>query len=75
MENIRRKCNLMVNLLKFTSNNIYIYIYIKWSCNLNLQPSLLPNSLKKKKKSLLTNFVQSLIMLGLKKFRVVIKFF
>ena len=30
IENIRRKCNIMVDLLKFTSNKkkIYIYIYI-----------------------------------------------
>ena len=48
MENIRRKCNPMVDLSKFTFNNnnkiyIYIYIYIEWSCGLRLQPSLLSN--------------------------------
>ena len=42
----------MVDLLKFTTNK---KIYIEWSCNLSLQQSSLPN------------FVQSLVMLGLKK--------
>ena len=41
----------MVDLLKFTTNKKNI----EWSCNLSLQPSLLPN------------FIQSLVMLGLKK--------
>jgi len=42
----------MVDLLKFTTNKKII----KWSCNLNLQQSLLPK------------FVQSLAMLGIKIF-------
>ena len=66
MEDIRRKCNPMIDLSKFTFNKkkkIYIYIYIKWSYNLNLQPSLL------------SNFVLSLFMFGLKKFRMVTNFF
>ena len=55
MDDIRRKCNPMVDSLKFTSNKKNI----EWSCNLNLQPSSL------------SNFIRSVIMLGLKKFRVV----
>ena len=55
MDDIRRKCNPMVDSLKFTS----IKKNIEWSCNLNLQPSLL------------SNFIRTVIMLGLKKFRVV----
>ena len=55
MENLRRKCNPMMDLPKFTSNKKNIEL----SCSLNLQPSLL------------LNFVRSLIMLSLKKFRVV----
>ena len=51
MEDIRRKCNPNVDLLKFTSNKKK---NIEWSCSLNLQLSLL------------SNFVQCLIMLGLK---------
>ena len=58
-----KKCNSMVDLSKFTSNKIYIYIYIEWSCSFNLQSSLLQN------------FIQNLIMLSLKKFRVVTYFF
>ena len=58
MKDIRRKCNSMTDLSKFTSNKKNI----KWSCSLNLQPSLL------------LNFIQSLIMLGLKRFRVVTNF-
>ena len=52
-----------MDLSKFTSNNKKI----KWSYSLSLQPSL--------QLSLLSNFVKSLIMLGLKKFRVVTNFF
>ena len=59
MEDIRKKCNLIVELLKFISNKKNI----EWSCSLNLQQSLL------------LNFVQSLIILDLKKFRVVTHFF
>ena len=59
MENIRRKYNPMVHLSKFTFNKKNI----KWSCSLNLQPRLL------------TNFVESLFMLGLEKFREVSNFF
>ena len=55
----KKKCNLIVELLKFISNKKNI----KWSCSLNLQPSLL------------LKFVQSLIILDLKKFRVVTHFF
>ena len=51
MEDIRKKCNLIVELLKFISNKKNI----EWSCSLNLQQSLL------------LNFVQSLITLGQKK--------
>ena len=64
MEDIRKKkCNPIVDLLKFTSNKkllsgIVTLVYIT-----RLQSNLFPN------------FVQSLIMLGLKKFRVVTKFF
>ena len=50
-----KKGNLIVEFLKFISNKKNI----EWSCNLNLQPNLL------------LNFVQSLIILDLKKFRVV----
>ena len=39
IENIRRKCNIMVDLSKFTSNKKNI----KWSCSLKLQQSLLSN--------------------------------
>ena len=55
----------MVDLLKFTTNKIYIYIYIyiEWSYSPNLQQNLLPN------------FVQSLVMLDKKKFKVGTKFF
>ena len=49
----------MVNLSKFISNKKNI----EWSCSFNLQLNLLPN------------FVQSLIMLGLKKFTMVTNFF
>ena len=59
MEDIKRKCNSIVDLSKFTSNKKNI----KWSCNISLQLSLLPK------------FIKSLIMLGLKKFRVVTNFF
>ena len=59
MENIRRKYNPMVHLSKITFNKKNI----KWSCSLNLQPRLL------------TNFVESLFMLGLEKFREVSNFF
>ena len=55
MDDIRRKCNPIVDSLKFTSNKKNI----EWSCNLNLQPSSL------------SNFIRSVIMLGLKEFRVV----
>ena len=60
MEDIRRKCNPNVDLSKFTSNK---KINIEWSCSLSLQPSLL------------SNFVQCLIMLDLKKNRMVTNFF
>ena len=55
MKGIRRKFNPKVDLSKFTSNTKNI----EWSYNLNFQPNLL------------LNFIQSLIMLGLKRFRVV----
>ena len=55
----KKKINLIVELLKFISNKKNI----EWSCSLKIQPSLL------------LNFVQSLIILGLKKFRVVTHFF
>ena len=59
MEDIRRKCNPNVDLSKFTSN----IKNIEWSCSLSLQPSLL------------SNFVQCLITLGLKKIHMVTNFF
>ena len=58
MKGIRRKFNPKVDLSKFTSNTKNI----EWSYNLNFQPNLL------------LNFIQSLIMLGLKRFRVVTNF-
>ena len=67
-EDIRRKCNSLVDLTKFTSNkNIYIYMCVcvcvererERNCSLSLQSSLLPN------------FIQHLIMLGLKIFMVI----
>ena len=64
MEDIRRKCNQMVNLSQFTSKKKKnIYIYIEWSDSHSLQSSLLPN------------FVQKLFMLSLKNFRVVTNIF
>ena len=59
MKDIRRKYNPMVNLSQFTLKKKNI----EWSCSLSLQSSLLPN------------FVQKLIMLNLKNFRVVINIF
>ena len=38
MKDMRRKCNSMIDLSKFTSNKKNM----KWSCSFNLQPSLLP---------------------------------
>ena len=58
MEDIRKKkCNLIVNLSKFTSNKKKI---------LSRVIALVYNQV-----NLLLNFVQNLITLGLKKFRVV----
>ena len=58
MEDIRKKkCNLIVNLSKFTSNKKKI---------LSRVIALVYNQV-----NLLLNFVQNLIILGLKKFRVV----
>ena len=54
-----KKGNLIVEFLKFISNKKNI----EWSCNLNLQLSLL------------LNFIQNLILWDLKKFRVVTHFF
>ena len=59
MKDIRRKYNPMVNLSQFTLKKKNI----EWSCSLSLQSSLSPN------------FVQKLIMLNLKNFRVVINIF
>ena len=61
MKDIRRKCNSMIDLSKFTSNKKNI----KWSCSLNLQPSLLPNSFSKKKK--FTKFLPKFNYVGPKK--------
>ena len=59
MEDTRKKkINPITDLSKFTSNKKNI----KWSYSLSLQPNLL------------LNFIQSLIMLGLKRFRVVTNF-
>ena len=55
MEDLKRNCNPMIDLPKFISNKKNI----ESSCNISLQPSLL------------LNFVRSVIMLSLKKFRVV----
>jgi len=41
MKDIKRKCNLKVDLLKFTYNKKKKKI--KWICSLSLQPSLLSN--------------------------------
>ena len=57
MENTKRQCNPIVNLLKFTSNKKILNRVV------DIQSSLLPN------------FIKSVIMLGLKKFRVITNFF
>ena len=59
MEDIKRKCNPIVNLSQFTSNKKILNGIIVLDLELNLLP----------------NFVQNLIKLSLKNFKVVINIF
>ena len=56
MEHIKRKCNLVVEFSKYSSNKINI----EWSYNLKLQSNLLPNVFL-----LLINFLGTGLILGL----------